>query len=336
MGIFAAPAIKSSLATRALIACIAVSMLLSAGVSVQAQNWPTRPVKLIVPFAPGGTADLFGRLAAEELSKTFKQQFVVENRGGGGGLVGSASVAASEADGYTLLVSGIPTLVVAPLASPKPPYDPMRGFTHIAHLGGVPLVLFAGPSLKVSSYRDLVARAKSSDAALGYVTPGVGTHAHLFGDYLARKEGIRLAHVPYKGAGPAMIDLIAGHVPLGVMSWSAAGEQIRTGKVTALAVSSLNRLPDNPSVPTFKELGYDDLTAATWFSLSGPAKMPREIVDRINRTIVNGLQTPETQKRLAQEVVENLLLTPDQFTQFVDTEITRWKPIIQAMAPAKN
>ena len=335
MGFSVALTRRRSLAC-ALIACIAVAVLLCSGRSVQAQSWPTRPVKLIVPFAPGGTADLFGRIAAEELGKAFKQQFVVENRGGGGGLVGSASVASADADGYTLLVSGIPTLVVAPLTSPKPPYDPMRGFTHIAYLGGVPLVLFAGPSLMVASYRDLVALAKSSDITLGYVSPGVGTHAHLFGDYLARKEGIRLEHIPYKGAGPAMIDLIAGHVPLGVMSWSAAIEQIRAAKVSALAVSSVSWLPDYPSVPTFKELGYNDLTAATWFSLSGPTKMPRDIVNRINRAIVNGLQSPEMRKRLAHEVIESMLLTSDEFTEFVDAEITRWRPMIPALTPTKN
>ena len=325
-----------SFVARAVIACIAVLVFLSSCGDVQAQSWPSRPVKLIVPFAPGGTADLFGRIAAEELGKAFNRQFVVENRGGAGGLVGSAAVASADPDGYTLLVSGIPTLVVAPAASAKPPFDPIRAFTHIAYLGGVPLVLIAGPSLKATSYRELVALAKSSDDALGYVSPGAGTHAHLFGDYLARKEGIRLEHIPYKGAGPAMVDLIAGHVPLGVMSWSASIEQIRAGKVKALAVSSVNRLPEYPSVPTFRELGYDDLTAATWFSLSGPANMPRDIVERLNRAIVSGLQSPEIQKRLAQEVVEIRLLTADEFTKFVAAEIERWRPIIKAMAPAKN
>ncbi len=327
---------RLSFAARAAIACIAGLVLVSLCSDVQAQSWPSRPVRLIVPFAPGGTADLFGRIAAEELGKAFNRQFVVENRGGAGGLVGSAAVASADADGYTLLVSGIPTLVVAPAASAKPPFDPMRAFTHIAYLGGVPLVLIAGPSLKATSYRELVALAKSSDNALGYVSPGAGTHAHLFGDYLARKEGIKLEHIPYKGASPAMVDLIAGRVPLGVMSWSAAGEQIRAGKVKALAVSSVSRLPEYPSVPTFKELGYDDLTAATWFSLSGPANMPRDIVERINRVIVSGLQSPEMQKRLAQEVVEIRLLTADEFTRFVEAEIARWHPIIKAMVPAKE
>ena len=300
----------------------------------QAQSWPSRPVKIVVPFAPGGTADLFGRIAAEHLSKAFGQQFVIENRGGAGGLTGSAAVAQAEPDGYTLLISGIPTLVVAPAASANPPFDPMRDFTHIAYLGGVPLTVIAHPSLGAASYKDFIALAKQSDKGLGYVSPGAGTHAHLFGDYLARKESVKLEHIPYKGAGPAMIDLIAGHVPLGVMSWSASIQQIRAAKVQALAVSSVNRQPEFPNVPTFKELGYDDLTAATWFSLSGPPKLPQDIVEKLNRAIAQGLQSPEVQKRLASEVVEVRALTPEQFRSFVGDEIRRWSPIIKAMKPA--
>jgi tripartite-type tricarboxylate transporter receptor subunit TctC len=318
-----------------LVCTIAGCALTVATVGAQAQSWPSRPVKLIVPFAPGGTADLFGRIAAEQLSKTFNQQFIVENRAGAGGLVGSAGVVSAEPDGYTLLVSGIPTLVVAPAASTNPPYDPMRDFTHIAYLGGVPLVVLAHPSLGANSYKELVTLAKNSERGLGYVTPGAGTHAHLFGDYLARKEGMKLDHIPYRGANPAMTDLLAGHVRLGVMSWSASIEQIRAGKVRALAVSSVSRQPEFPSVPTFMELGYDDLIAATWFSLSGPAKLPSDIVDRINSAIVSGFQSAEMRKRLAQEVVEIRLFAPEEFKTFVESEIARWGPIIKTMAPVK-
>jgi tripartite-type tricarboxylate transporter receptor subunit TctC len=303
-------------------------------IAAQAESWPSRPVKIIVPFAPGGTADLFGRIAAEHLSKELGQQFVIENRGGAGGLTGSAAVAQADPDGYTLLISGIPTLVVAPAASSNPPFDPMRDFTHVAYLGGVPLTVIANPSIGASSYKEFIALAKKSDKGFGYVSPGAGTHAHLFGDYLARKEGVKLEHIPYKGAGPAMVDLIAGHVPLGVMSWSASIQQIRAGKVQALAVSSVERQPEFPNVSTFKELGYDDLTAATWFSLSGPPKLPQDIADKLNRAIVNGMKSPEVQKRLASEVVEVRLMTPEQFRSFVGDEIKRWSPIVKAMKPA--
>ena len=222
--------------------------------------------------------------------------------------------------------------MVAPAAAAKPPFDPLRDFTHIAYLGGVPLVVIATPSLAANDYKELVALAKTKD--LGYVSPGAGTHAHLFGDHLARTEGIRLHHVPYRGASPAMVDLLAGQVPLGVMSWSASIEQIRAGKVKALAVAAAERLPDYPSVPTFKKLGHPDLVAATWFSLSGPANLPAEIVERINAALVRGLQSDEVRKRLAQEMVEVRALSPQQFSAFVEAEIARWAPIVKAMAPA--
>lgn len=318
-------------------ACLMLpAALISYSSIAQAETWPARPVKIIVPYAPGGTADILGRIAAEQLSKAFNQQFIVENRGGAGGLVGSAVVATADPDGYTLLVSGIPTLVVAPATSANPPFDPIRDFSHIAYLGGVPLVVIANPALGVDTYKGLVALAKRTEQGISYVSPGAGTHAHLFGEYLARKDGIKLNHIPYKGASPAMMDLMAGHVPLGVMSWSASLEQMRAGKVKALAVSSVDRLPEYPSVMTFKELGYDDLTAATWFSLSGPAKLPRDIVERLNRAVVSGLQTPEARTRLAQEVIETRPLTPDEFTSFVQSEITRWLPIIKAVATSGN
>jgi tripartite-type tricarboxylate transporter receptor subunit TctC len=286
-------------------------------------------VKLIVPFAPGGTADVFGRIAADILSKAFNQQFIVENRAGGGGLVGSASVAAAPADGYTLLVSGMPTLVVAPATTNKPPYDPLQAFTHIAYLGGVPLVLISGPSLRATTYQEFMTVAQRHEDTLSYASPGTGTHAHLFGEYLARRERIRLAHVPYKGASPAMTDIIAGHVPLGVMSLSASIEQIRTRKVSALAVSSSDRIREFPLMPTFRELGFGDLTAATWFSLSGPAKLPSEITTSINRAILAGMQSPELTKRLAQEVIEIRLLSPETFKDFIGIEIARWHPMVR-------
>jgi tripartite-type tricarboxylate transporter receptor subunit TctC len=324
-----------SIVRGAIVAAATVAALLGPVTGADAQSWPARPAKIVVPFAPGGTADLFGRIAAEHLSKAFGQQFVIENRGGAGGLTGSAQVVQADPDGYTLVISGIPTLVVAPAASANPPFDPMRDFTHIAYLGGVPLTVIANLSVGVTTYKNMIALAKKSEKGLGYVSPGAGTHAHLFGDYLARKEGVKLEHIPYKGAGPAMVDLIAGHVPLGVMSWSASIQQIRAGKVVSLAVSSEKRQPEFPNVTTFKELGYDDLTAATWFSLSGPPKLPPDIVQKLNRALVEGLQSPEVQKRLAGEVVETRPLTPDQFRAFVGDEIKRWTPIIKAIKPTK-
>jgi tripartite-type tricarboxylate transporter receptor subunit TctC len=306
--------------------------LFAAGDS-QAQNWPTKPVRLVAPFAPGGAADTLGRIAADSLSRSLHQQFYVENRGGAGGMIGSEEVAKADPDGYTFVVSGIASHVIAPAFSPKPSYDGLRDFTHVAYLGGPPIVLIVHPSLGVNSFKEFLALAKQSKEALPYVSPGVGTHGFLFFEFTARRENFKVTHVPYRGANPAVTDLIAGHVKVGAMTWSSAAEQIRAGKVKVLGVSSENRLPDFPDVPTFKELGYPDLVAATWFSLSGPAKLPPQIAASLNREIVKLVQEPDVQKRLAQDAIETKLFTPEEFTQFVAAETARWTPIAKAIGP---
>ncbi|HVY57867.1 MAG TPA: tripartite tricarboxylate transporter substrate binding protein [Xanthobacteraceae bacterium] len=305
-----------------------------AGVSA-AQDWPTRPVKIVAPFAPGGAADTLGRIAADHLSRDLGQQFFVENRPGAGGMIGSEAVAKADPDGYTFVVSGIASHVIAPALSASPPFDPMKDFTHIAYLGGPPIVLVVHPSLGVKTYKEFIAAAKKSQEGFSYVSPGQGTHGNLFAEYLARKENIKLTHVPYRGSNPAMADLIAGHVKVGAMTWSSAASQIRAGNVLALAVSTGKRLPEYPNVPTFKELGYPDLVAATWFSLSGPAGVPKPIVTKLNAEIVKIMQLPDVQKRLDQDAIEVETFSADEFTKFVASELDRWRPIAKLIAPAK-
>jgi tripartite-type tricarboxylate transporter receptor subunit TctC len=297
----------------------------------QAQNWPTRPVKIIVPFAPGGAADTLGRIIAEPLSAAFHQQFYVENRGGAGGLIGAAAVAAAAPDGYTFVVSGVASHVIAPAISPNPGFDPIRDFTHIAYLGGPPVVLIVHPSLGVGSYKDFLAYAKRSPQPLDYISPGTGTHGFLFAENLARLEGIKLTHIPYKGAAPALMDLLGGHVLLGSITLSSAAQQIRAGAVRALAVSSDQRLVNFPDVPTFKELGYDDLVSETWFAFSGPAHLPDGIVQPLSREIENALQQPDIRKRMAQDEILIRLMTPEATTRYVASENARWAPLAKSL-----
>jgi tripartite-type tricarboxylate transporter receptor subunit TctC len=292
-----------------------------------AQDWPTRPVRIVVPFGPGGSADTLGRIVAERLSDSLKQNFVVENRGGAGGLIGSAQVANADPDGYTFVISGIASHVIAPAINANAGFDPIKSFTHVAYLGGPPIVLIAHPSLGAHSLKDLVAKAKTSGEARGYVSPGSGTLGNLVAEYWARKEGIRLEHIPYKGAAQAVTDLIAGHVKLGSMTWTTAHAQIRAKNVVPIAVSSAKRIPDFPDVPTFKELGYDDLIATTWFSFSGPADLPKDIVNKANQEIIKALDTPDVRKKLDQEAMETEKMPPEAFTRFVESEIGRWGPI---------
>src|SRR5882672_7443901 len=183
--------------------------------SAQAQNWPNRPVKIIAPFAAGGAADTLGRIIAEQLSTAFRQQFFIENRGGAGGIVGAAAGAAAEPDGYTLVISSIASNVISPVFNANPGYDGLRDFTHVAYLGGPPVVLVVHPSLGARSFKEFLDLARRTPEGLNYVSSGVGTHGFLFAEDMARREHFRLTHVPYKGSNPAVLDLIAGHVKIG-------------------------------------------------------------------------------------------------------------------------
>jgi tripartite-type tricarboxylate transporter receptor subunit TctC len=312
-----------------LILSILATVALAAPLLAQT-NWPTRAVKIVVPFAAGGSADTLGRSFGEQLSNSIGQQFVIENQGAAGGLVGSASVARAEADGYTFVVSGIASHVIAPSIQANAGFDPMKDFTHIAYFGGPPIVMIAHPSLGIKSLKDLLELAKKSKDPLGYVSPGAGTLGNLVGEYWAGKEKVKLEHIPYKGASQALNDLIGGHVKLGSMTFTTAAAQIRAGNVVPLAVSSANRLKEFPDLPTFKELGYPDLVATTWFSLSGPKGLPADIVKKVNAAVDKAKDSPEVQKRLATEAMETEKMSAEDFTKFVAEELAKWGPVAKA------
>jgi tripartite-type tricarboxylate transporter receptor subunit TctC len=318
------------------ISAVVGALLGSFSGQAHAQNWPVKSVKIVAPFAPGGAADTLGRIIAEQFTNAFHQQFYVENRAGAGGLIGSATVATADPDGYTLVVSGIASHVIAPVFNANPGYDGVRDFTHIAYLGGPPVVWIVHPSLGVSSYREFLAYAKRSPKALDYLSPGTGTHGFLFAEDLARRENIKITHIPYKGAGPAMMDLVAGHVPLGSITFSSAAQQIRAGTVRALAVSAENRLPHFPDIPTFKELGYDDLVSVTWFALSGPARLPNDIVQALARAVEKALQRPDVIKRMEHDEIQIRMMTPEAVTKHIESETARWAPLAKALAAAGN
>ena len=295
-----------------------------------AQEWPAKPVRIIVPFAPGGTADTLGRLVAQKLTETFKENFVIENRGGAGGVIGSDLVAKAEPDGYALVVSGVASHCIAPALRKDFPFDPLRDFTHIALFGGPPGVLVVNPSLPAHDLKEFIAYAKANPGKLAYGSPGNGTQGHLIAEQLKQVAGIQMTHVPYKGASLAVADLIAGHILAASTTLTTASTQIRAGKARALAVSSAKRVPDFPDVPTFAELGYPELTAAIWFSLSGPAGMPANIVNRLNAEVRRDLQLPDVRERLRPEGIEPADLDPQQFTAFVASELKRWAPVVRA------
>lgn len=299
--------------------------------ALAADAWPSRPVRIVVPFSPGGTADTLGRLAAQQLSESLGQQFLVDNRPGAGGLIGSELVAHASPDGYTLVVSGIGSHVIAPNLNPQTAFDPMKDFTHIVLLGGPPGVLIVSNSVPAKTLEEFLVAAKSTSGGLSYGTPGLGTNGHLVAELFQKLSGIHMTHIPYRGASGAVADVMGGQVPVGSVTLTSAAGQIRGGLVRALAVTSSRRLAEYPDMPTFVELGYPDMVATTWFSLSGPSGLPADIANRINNIMIESFKKPEVRKLLDRDAIDPDPLTPAQFTAFVKHEIDRWGPLARAV-----
>jgi len=307
--------------------------LLLLGLVHLAQAWPDRPVRIIVPFAPGGSADTLGRLVAQKLAEQLKSSFIVENRAGAGGAIGSELAARAAPDGHTLVVSGIASHVIASLLPQGTPYDPVRDFSHIALFGGPPAVLAVHPSLAAKDLREFVLLSKTKP--LSYGSPGNGTQGQLVAELFKRQAGIDMVHVPYKGASGAVTDLIAGHIPVVSTTLTTAAAQIRAGRARGLAISAASRLPEFPDIPTFAELGYPGLVATVWFSLSGPANLPADIVARLNAEVNRALAAPDVLERLKPEGIVPQRLTASEFSAFVADELKRWGPVVRASG-AKN
>ncbi|HYF18020.1 MAG TPA: tripartite tricarboxylate transporter substrate binding protein [Ramlibacter sp.] len=324
----------TGLARRAVLRGAALGALGSLGAAwiarpARAQSaWPERPVRIVVPYAPGGSADTLGRLVALQLQNTLRQPFVTDNRAGAGGTVGSQQVSKAAPDGYTLVVSGIGSHVIAPVESKA--YNPVTDFTHIAMLGGPPTALAVHPSVPASNLRELIAHLqREKDVSWG--SSGQGTHAHLLGELFWRTAGIAHTHIPYKGGSPAIADLVGGQIPAAFTTFTSANAQIQAGRLKCLAITAESRLPDYPSLPTFAEQGYGRLTAMTWFSLSGPPGMPAAIVDRLNAEVRRALRTEAARKVLVQEAIETRDWDPATFTNYVRSEVERWQPLVASL-----
>jgi tripartite-type tricarboxylate transporter receptor subunit TctC len=321
------------------VAMMAVAGLLVAlclpGAPAHAQDWPRKPVRIVSPFAAGGSSDTMGRIVADHLSQRMGQQFYIENRGGAGGLIGSAVVANAPPDGTTFLVSSIATHVIAPATSANPGYDPIKSFTHVAFVGGPPTVIVVNPALGVRSLKELLALLKGRAEALPYVSPGPGTIGNLIAEYWAKKESIKLAHVAYKGAGQAITDLVAGHVQMGSMTWTSALGQMQAKTIIPLAVSSTRRMPEFPDVPTLKELGYPDLAVTTWFGFAAPAGLPRAITLRMNEEIGDALDAAPVKDRLTAEGFELEKMSPDDLTAFIRAGLDKWGPLARRLMSAE-
>jgi tripartite-type tricarboxylate transporter receptor subunit TctC len=295
-----------------------------------AAEWPAKPVRVIVPFAAGGAADVICRLFSDSLSAAFSQQFIVENRTGAGGLIGAQATARAEPDGYTLMGAGMSSHVLAPAASKSPGFDSILDFTHIAFLGGAPSVILMHPSLGVTTFKDLLAYARTKVGGIEYVSAGTGTVGNVLTEYIAMREKIKLVHVPYRSGNGAVLDLLAGRVMVGTLNWSTAREHVATGKLVPLGVSSAKRPPGAPGLATLSELGYPDMVTTTWHMLAGPAGMPKDIVGVLNREVARIVDRPELRNVFESDAIEARAMTPAELRDFVATEIAKWTPVVKA------
>lgn len=295
---------------------------------VAAQGWPTRPVRIVAPFAAGGAADIMARLVADHLSTAFGQQFVVENRGGAAGTIGLRSVVSAEPDGYTFVLTAFSLLVITPATNPNVGYDPIRSLTNVAYIAGSPIMLTVNRVHGPKTLQDLIALGKKNAKPLTYSSAGIGSNGQLVAESFAREAGIRIEHVSYKGVSQGLMDLVGNHIDFAVQSVASSAGQVRGGFLRPLAQTAPERLPDYPDVSTFKELGYD-LVTANWFGLAGPAKLPPDIVTKVNREVVAMLDKPEVQQRLRRDGLQGQRMTAAQFGKFIEAETERWTPVIK-------
>jgi len=296
-----------------------------------ADDYPTRPITLIVPFPPGGSTTVMARNVADKLSVSLGQQIVVENRGGAGGVIGTRSVARATPDGYTILLSYTATMAIAPAMNANAGYDPRKDFVPIGMIGAAPSVLVVNPSLPVHSIAELIAYAKAAPTPLQYGSPGVGTVNHLAGEYLAAETGMKLQHVPYKGNGPALGDLLGGHIPMMFVPIPVALGNIKAGTLRGLAIGSAKRTSLLPDLPTLAESGVPGFEVALRYGLVAPAGTPPALIARLNKELNAALMTEDVKNRLATEGAESLPGTPEAYAADINQEEKKWGGLVKKL-----
>ncbi|HEX3168948.1 MAG TPA: tripartite tricarboxylate transporter substrate binding protein [Burkholderiales bacterium] len=309
---------------------VAGSLSLTA-VLAQAQTagYPVKPVRWVVPFPPGGSADIMGRMIGQDLAKTLGQQVVIENRAGASAIVGSEYVAKSPADGYTLLQANVSQMTIHPSLYPRLPYDPLKDFAPVTVLGIVTSVMVTTPSLPVASVRDLVAMAKKRPGQLNFTSSGAGSSTHLTGELLKQRAGIAMTHINYKGSGPALTDVMAGFVEIMFENLPSALPFINANKLKVLAVTGKDRSPVVKSVPTLAESGFPGFDMVSWQALVAPAGTPRAVVDRLNAEVAKVLKTPEMKEKMTGLGTDIVANSPEQFAQYLREETAKWSKIVR-------
>lgn len=292
--------------------------------------YPDKPIRIVVTFAPGGASDIVARVIGEQLGKKLGQAVIIDNKPGAGGSVGGSNVVQSPADGYTLMLSNSTPISIGPFALEKQPYDPIADFTHIALIGSAPCVVMANPAAGINTIVDLENAAKKA-GSLQFGSGGPASIGHIYGELMNRTMGIKMTHVPYRGGAPMTTDLIAGVIPVGIDVITAFVPYFKTGQIKPLAVTSAQRSPLAPDVPTVGEFGFGKLVLDNFFGLSGPAKMPADLVARLNAATNEVLAQPDIRKRLLELGVTVTPGTPADFAAFVKNQVNALQPVVKAV-----
>jgi tripartite-type tricarboxylate transporter receptor subunit TctC len=312
------------------VACL-IAMLATMSTDARASDYPTHPIKLVVPYVAGGPTDLFGRLVGDFLSKDLKQPVIIENKAGAQGAIGAEAVARSEPDGYTLFVTAGSILVLNPMLYKKLSYDPVRDFRMLAIITDAPVVMEVHPSVPARTVAEFVAYAKQNPGKLNFGSAGTGGTIHLAGEMFKQITGIEMTHVPYKGAGPALADLLAGNIQVMFDTMSTALPPIKSGSVRALGVSSEQRSPDLPDVPTMAESGYPGYRVSVWYGIAAPAKLPDDITARISASLDRAMNDDAFRAQL--EKIGFPVFRPRSaaaIKEFIDADRARWSAVIKA------
>jgi tripartite-type tricarboxylate transporter receptor subunit TctC len=309
-----------------LISIIALSVL---ALPASAQTYPTRAVRLIVPSSPGGGTDISARILAPQLTQFLGQQVVVENRPGAGTMIGGEAVARAAPDGYTLLM-GISTLAINPAMYKKVPYDALKDLTPVSQAVSLSNVLVVHPSLPAKNVREFIALVKPRPGQVNFASAGVGTSPHLSMELFLVMTGLKMVHVPYKGSGPGVTDLVAGHVPAMMPNMLSAQPHIKSGRLRALGVTGAKRAPGADNIPTIAEAGVPGYEAVQWYGVLAPAATPRDIITRLHAGVVRALQNPDVRQRLLNDGAEPVGSSPEEFTAYLRSETAKWAKVIQA------